>query len=254
MSLRKLVVACTILLVCGLAVTANAQPPNQGGAGGPRFFGGAGGGSGLDMLRGDDVRKELQLVDDQISKLEALQEKSREQMQQFFQGGFQNFRDLSEEERRAQFAKIQETMQKQNEETQKEVDAILLPHQTKRLKQLTTQRRLRAGGSTNVMSADQVAELLSLTDAQKAELKEKAEQIQKELRDKLAELRKDAEADLLSVLTPEQRIQLKDMVGEPFEFQQQQFGGGRGRGGAGGAGAQPGGGDRRRPGGRTPQE
>jgi len=49
-------------------------------------------------------------------------------------------------------------------------------------------------------------------------------------------MRKEAEDDLLSVLTPEQRAEWRDLIGEPFEMQFRGFGGRGGPGGQGGPG------------------
>jgi Spy/CpxP family protein refolding chaperone len=226
-----------------LGATAYGQPPGGGGR-----FGGFGGGgtSGLDLLRNDDVRKELELVDDQIEKLEALEARQREESQRLFGGGGGGggFRNLSAEEREKRTAEMRESMQKLQEEMQKEIDGILLPQQSKRLKQLVAQRRLQGFGG-NLVSVDALATELELSDAQKAELQEKSEALQKELREEIAKLQKQARSELFEVLTPAQRAQLEEMMGEPFEFRQGGFGGGAfGGGRTGGPGARTRGGNR----------
>ena len=70
---------------------------------------------------------------------------------------------------------------------------------------------------------DQTAQELGLTDEQKEKLRAKSEQLEEEIRKKLAELRTQAQNELLKVLTPAQQAKWKDMVGEPFEFQREEF-------------------------------
>lgn len=201
-----------------------------------------GGGGELFLLQNDDVREELGLVDDQVEKLQAIRDKMREDAQAMFAG----IRDLNEDERRAKFEEMRPKMEERQKEVQREMEQVLLPHQVKRLKQIGRQLRTRQGGGG--VNPDTLADELKLTDEQKDRLREKAQEIEKKLRDKIAKIRKEAEDDLLSVLTPEQRAEWRDMVGEPFEMQFRGFGqggpggpgGGRGPGGQGrGAGGRP---------------
>jgi hypothetical protein len=99
------------VLAIGLADSASGQQPGGRGRGRGNFgggFGGFGGGGGVtQLLQDENVRKELDLVDEQISKLGDLSAKLREDMQAQFQGfDFGSLRDLSEEERNARFAEI----------------------------------------------------------------------------------------------------------------------------------------------------
>ena len=81
---------------------------------------------------------------------------------------------------------------------------------------------------------------LKITDDQKEALRKKAEEVQAELNKKLTKLRDEARAEVLSVLTAQQRAQLDKMMGPKFEFSPPNFGGGQGgpgggqRGGRGG--------------------
>jgi len=230
------VVAASILTftITGL----QAQPPGgrggPGGAFGGAFgggFGGPGGGGAMGMLMREDVRKELELLDDQIAELQKIGEGMRDAMRDAFSGD----ENVPREER---FQKMRETMEKVQKDIQAKVDKVLLPHQAKRLKQLENQMNMRGGATRALGGGSPIADELGLTDAQKEKIRAKAEQLEAELRQKLAELRNKAQEELLKELTPQQQAKFKDMVGEPFEFQQPQFG----RGGPGGPGA-PGGGD-----------
>jgi len=218
--------------------SAQAQPPRgpgggPGGFGGPGAFGGGFGGGNLsDVLRREDVRKELELLDDQVEQLQKLAESRGERMRELFGG----LRDVPQDQRRE---KMQEILQKAQQELETEIGKILLPHQLKRAKQLATQLRLRGG--TRAMLGDQMAQDLGLTEDQKEKLRAKSDQLEEELRKKLAEFRTQAQDDLLKLLTPAQQAKWKDMVGDPFEFQRQEFQ----RPGFGGQGNAPGG---RRPG------
>jgi hypothetical protein len=161
------------------------------------------------VLRRQEVRKELELLDDQVQKLEKLAESRRENMKQMFSG----IENVPREER---FQKMRELFQKAQQETEREIGRILLPHQMKRLKQLSLQLRLR-GGTAAVLN-DRAQEL-GLTAEQKEKLREKSAELEEQVQKKYLELRKQKQVELLKTLTPAQQAKWKDLVGEPFEFQ-----------------------------------
>lgn len=176
-----------------------------------RSGGGRFGMSPIDLLSREDVRKELELVDDQLDKIETLAEDRRVQLRAMFT----ELQGLNREQR---MKKMRELFEKSREEVDKRVDQILLPHQAKRLKQISFQTRLR-GGSTRALAGDHVAAELDISPEKREELRAKASEIELEIREKLAELRAKALADMLGMLTPEQRSKWEVLVGEPFEFQ-----------------------------------
>src|SRR5262245_13689662 len=122
------VAALTVIALC--ADSAIAQQPGRGGRGGRGGFGGGfGGGGGVtQLLQDESVRTELDLVDEQVSKLTEISGKLRDDIQAATQGfDFGSLRDLSEDERNARFAEIREKNEKVVAEAQKEIDAVLLP-------------------------------------------------------------------------------------------------------------------------------
>ena len=232
--MKRTFLLAAVALMVGLLMGGDALA--QPGRGGPGGFGGGGGALGL--LRNQQVLDELDIVEEQQEKLEAIGEKLRDEMREMFSG----MRDLSREEREEKFGELREKMQERVADIQKEVDEILLPNQRDRLKQIANQMQNRGGASRALNGS--LGDELGLSDKQKEELTEKAQELRAELEKKIGELRKESEDELLQVLTPEQRKKYKKMLGEPFEFQQQGWGG---RGGDRGRGQ---GGDRGRDGGR----
>ncbi len=265
--LRSSMFAIAALAVIALCVgpALGQQPGGRGGRGGRGGFGGGfggggfGGGGGVTALLQDEaVRTELDLVDEQVTKLQEIGTKIREDVQASFQGiDFGSFRDLSEDERNARMAEIREKADKITAEGQKEIDAVLLPHQRERLKQLQVQSQMRFGAD-QALSRDPLAKDLGITEAQKEQLQAKQQEIEAALNEKIAKLRTEAREELFKVLTTEQQAKLTAMIGKPFTFTggpggPPGFGGGGGFGGRGGEGAPgaPGGRGRRgqRPGG-----
>jgi Spy/CpxP family protein refolding chaperone len=236
MKFRMGAMAVVGALVC--VSLAFGQPGRgQGGRGGAGGFGGGGfGGFGQvrtsDLLRDDKVKAELNLVPDQEKKIEDLAEANRDKAREFFG----SLRDLSDEERTA---KIEEF----RAQTQKEYDAILLPQQRDRLKQLMLQRSSQFSRGPGGLSDDLMKEL-NITDAQKEALTKKAEDIRADVQKKVAKIQDEAKAEILSVLTSEQRAKLEKLMGSKFEFSPPQFGGFGGQGGQGGRPGQGGQGNR----------
>ena len=141
-----------VALLCSTQV-AFGQPGRGPGGGG---FGGGGGVT--ELLRDDKVKAELNIVPDQEKQLEEVATKIRDSARDFFGG----LRDLSDEERRAKFDEFRAN-------ATKEVEAVLLPQQRERLKQLVVQSSARSGRSPGGISTD-VAKEIGLTDAQREEL------------------------------------------------------------------------------------
>jgi Spy/CpxP family protein refolding chaperone len=243
----KVVSRLGFLVIVAIAVVsinsvANAQPGRGGrGFGGGGFFGGQS--NGLDLLNDENVRRELDLVDDQVTKLREVQQRIGEEMRSAFEGfDFQGLRDLSEEEREAKFAPIREKMEKVNADIQKDIDQVLLPQQRQRLKEIVVQSQIRRQGTSGALSGGALATELNITEEQKEKLRAKQAEVEEELRKETEQLRLEARDKILSVLTAEQRAKLNALMGKPIEFQQfggfggGGFGGPGGRGGAGGRG------------------
>lgn len=204
------------VLVCSSAAFAQRGPGGRG-RGGPGFGGPGFGGGSMFMLMNEQIREELEIVPDQLEKLQKIGEQGREGMREMFSG----MRDLNEEERRAKWEEIRAKMEERRAALQEEIDNVLLPHQKERLDQIQVQMRMR-GGAGRALGGDFLAEKLGITDAQKEQLEKVREEVEAELQKKMAEIRAEAEEKILGVLTATQKAQLEKLRGEPFEFQ---FGG-----------------------------
>ncbi len=237
-SRKLLVAALAVVCVVSVCVTTAlaAQPGGRGGRGGGRggpggMFGGGFGGGGLTgVLMREDVRKELELVDDQVADLQKLAEGRRDRMGEMFSG----LRDIEDREERGR--KFREIMEKAQAEIEKDISKVLLPHQMKRAKQLAFQQRLRGGAGRALTSGGSMAEELGITETQQEKLRAANEKLQNELRQKIAELQNEAQEELLKILTPQQQAKFKELVGEPFEFAPMEFRRPGGEGGRGGRG------------------
>lgn len=216
-----LVGLAAVLMVVMTMQTVQAQRGRRGGGapggapGGARgsMMGGMGGmmggGSELALLRLPEVQKELDLLKEQVDDLTKINEDQRNVLRDLFS----QMRNMSQEERTAKMRGAMEGIQKK-------VDDVLLPNQAKRLKQLALQQRLR-GGISAALRDDKLVSELGISAAEKEKIDAKAAELEEQMRKQITELRKKAQDELMKTLTPPQQAKLKDMLGEPFEFQAQ---------------------------------
>lgn len=206
-----------------LGSSAVAQPGGgfggRGGFGRGGGFGGPGGGM-TGLLMSEDVRRELEITDDQLADLESMGEELRDQMRSMFEG----MRDLSPEERRDRFATMREDMEEIQAQAEERINEVLLPHQVARLREINLQQQVRRGGLQGALRGE-LAEELGITEEQREQMAAKAEELQQELQQKIEQLRKDAQEELMGLLTPEQRSKIESMMGSEFEMQTPAFGG-----------------------------
>ena len=207
------------LALCGAFITANDGFAQGRGRGNPF------GGSMLELLMNEDVRQEIELVDEQEQQLRELGEKFRDKMR----SRFQEMRDSGD------YSRMREVMTEVGKEVEKDASDVLLDHQVARLKQLQVQSKMQRGAS-EALASDAIREKLGLTDEQLKEIQEVAKEAQEEVRKKIQQAQKEAQEKILGVLTPEQQRVWKEMIGESFSFQNRsRFGGNRGpRGNRGG--------------------
>jgi len=187
------------------------------------------------------VQKELELVDDQKTKIKEASDKAQAARRELFSG----MQDIAPEERQAKMEEIGKKMQAQQDEMKKVIESTLLPNQLKRLKEIA----LQVAG-TQALNDKQVQDDLKLTADQVAKIKTIGEDSTKKIQElftpggdmqsafpKIQEIRQDAEKQIIGVLTDEQKASLEKMKGEKLDIPASELGGfGRGRGGPGGPG------------------
>lgn len=194
-----------------------------GGGGGFRQGGRMGGGSEWGLLGRVDVQRDLKVTDDQKKKIEAAQQKRRDEMQALRDsGGFPNFQEMTQDERAKFVEKLQEA-------EKKAFEGVLTKEQESRLREINIQLQ---GNRAITMAA--VQKELKITDAQKkqiGELQTKQQDAMRSVfekmqngeieRDQMREvMTKNSEAmntELGKILTKEQADQLKKMGGAPFK-------------------------------------
>jgi Spy/CpxP family protein refolding chaperone len=181
------------------------------GMGGMGMFGGGGGvyNNSLNWLEDESMLTELDIIDEQREKLQQLRDEVQKRRQDFGK----TVRELPAE-KRVDF--IREFANLLSANTDEKVNEILLPHQRKRFDQLRLQTQMRNSGA-GALENEKLIEQLGITDAQREELKKKRAEVEVKLRKKLDALRKEAQEEMCSVLTQEQRDKLKEMLGREYD-------------------------------------
>jgi len=169
------------------------------------------------LLMRDDVKTELNLTDEQKTKLQAIQEEVQGKMRDAFQSGGSD--------RTA----MQAAMQKISEDSSKEINAVLTADQQKRLKQIAYQ----FAGNAAALDPD-TAKAIGITDDQKAKiddlntkmqeantaLREKAQSGEidrSEIGPKMQSNQKALNDAIGGILTDDQKAKLKDLQGPEFK-------------------------------------
>lgn len=166
-------------------------------------------GSTLGLLSDANIRKDLEMVDDQYQELQDLsaqvQKRAAEQIRGIDFGDRDN---------------LVKQISKIRDQATSDLNAVLLPHQRERLQQIRMQALLRRRSLVDVLTSDPVRSDLEITEGQSKELKKFEKEVQKDLAKEIAKLQEKARDRLLSKLNPTQKQQAKEMIGDAFEFSQ----------------------------------
>jgi Spy/CpxP family protein refolding chaperone len=155
--MRKLVWMFAVVFVLSAVSSTFAQPGGRGGMRGG--FGMMGGGFGL-FLENDQLKKEVNLTEDQVTQLRKVLEESRPPRPERREGG------QGREQRPA--PPSPEEFEKRIDETQAKLDKILTPEQREKVKVLQFQL---SGGLDSPFLGTRSLTVLNLTEEQKMSLK-----------------------------------------------------------------------------------
>ena len=162
--------------------------------------------STLGLLANEDIRKDLEMVDDQYEDLqkanEEIQRRAAEQLKAL---------DLTD------IKSATEQILAIRDQSEKELRDTLLPHQMKRLLQLAAKNQLRYRSLVQILTSDPMKTELEINDKQSRDLKNAEKEIEAELEREIAKLREKAREKLLSNLRSAQRDQINEIFGD-FEF------------------------------------
>jgi hypothetical protein len=163
--------------------------------------------STLGLLSDPRVREELEVMDDQYQQLQAMNEdiikRAAGQLRALDFGDGKNLVD--------QIRRIQH-------QAEEDLQAVLLPHQLDRLRQLQARSRLRQRSLVDVITSEPYRSQLEISDRQSAELRQAEREVLQELEREIQALREKARQRLLETLKPAQREKAETLFGEAFDF------------------------------------
>ncbi len=162
------------------------------------------------LLSNSQVQKDLELDQDQITELRKIQDDYQKQIRNEIKQARKNKSFNSK--------KWKEISQRIFKERKSAMGAVLLPHQSKRLKQIAAQMELKNRGDLNALIGSNLASELGIDDEQKERLKKRAAEIKKEFDEEVARLKKEAQQKLFRELRPDQRKKLDELTREKFEY------------------------------------
>lgn len=171
----------------------------------------------IHWLRNPQIQKEIELVDEQAKKIEALRK-------DFYEESRQMYSKLKGVDRAKYHEKQQEQYKALAEKTDKRLKDILLPQQIDRLNQIQIQMQmqLRTYGNVSPLMGGNLAKELGITQEQQKEMQEAQvaanKQMQEKIRKFYEQARKERTEEVLRVLSSEQRAKLKKMLGNDFEW------------------------------------
>lgn len=168
--------------------------------------------STLGLLADKNIRADLEMVDDQYEELKRLNSEIQNRMADQIRG-----LDFGDTENLAS------RIRAMSQQSQNDLNSVLLPHQVTRLRQIRMQSQLRRRSLVDILTSDPLKSELVITDRQSDELRQEEKEIEEDLAREIAKLREKARDRLLSKLKPNQKAQVKEMLGDAFDFSKSSY-------------------------------
>lgn len=161
-------------------------------------------------LEWPNVREELELAEDQIRQIKEAQDASYKAINKYLQENQSNGQALDHK-------KMQQFMHDNQQKSRAAINAALLPHQQRRLKQVALQLRMKHQGVSAALMSKEVAEELGLDEAEYERFQKAAQNARIEMEKEYARLRAAFKEKLLNELTETQRAKLKKLAGDEMK-------------------------------------
>ena len=177
--------------------------------------------SPLSLTKSRLVRADLELVNDQASRLANIQQdfdRERKLLGESFLATLRSFEETGRQLDDETLSEANRKVQDLKKKTEKQKKEVLLPHQIERLEQIAAQVHIRDAGYGAAIVHPKTAKLLGISDVQKSRIIKRSNEIAEELKKEIDKLKEKARKDLLSELTPKQRKTLKGITGEELEL------------------------------------
>lgn len=165
----------------------------------------------MNLLLDPSVKKDLELVDDQLVELasvrKAFQDKLQRRRRELF--GAKQANDTP------RVNVISQSVKDLEKKFHQAMSDKLLPQQLERLKQINYQMEVkRYGGTTNALRQGKLSEALGITKEQLKKITEIQKKMHSDFAEKLKEIQESAKTETMKVLTAHQKRMLKELTGE----------------------------------------
>ncbi|MDB4640327.1 hypothetical protein OAF56_01720 [Pirellulaceae bacterium] len=192
---------------------------------GPMFSSMSGSNGMMNMLENKSVRDEIELVDDQFKKMQEFNRELQSAMMKEVQNMMKPTKSADGKTNNKSIqlrgTKLKDLIKQQKEDAEKKLKDLLLPHQIKRLEQLSHQVSMKKSGTANALTSGKLKEQLELTDDEVAKLQARSKVLNAKLQQDIAALKAKAKKDLLKELSSSQRKKLDELTGDEFEYKEQ---------------------------------
>ena len=176
----------------------------------------------LPALFNPKVQQELEISEQQLGRIRkifdgirAAQKEFGAELREFSKTGAS--KDAIDAKRKEFIAKLDE----KKDDVAKDAFEVLLPHQMKRLKQVTIQVMMREsakeGKKQSGLLTKEMMEFLEIDEKQADKIKNKSIELQKKLMEEFKELQDKYTKELLQELSAKQRKKYEDVVGKKFD-------------------------------------
>lgn len=174
----------------------------------------------LPALFNQQIREELELVDDQKESLDRHMEALKREQEALGRELREFARHATKEEAEKMRQEMIAQFEQQKSQVQADIMEVLLPHQKTRLRQVTAQAMLREITRKKKVAAGilvpEIKDYLEIDSKQSKQLEQKAKEINKRLAEEIRKLTESAQQELLGELSAKQRNKYLELIGEPI--------------------------------------
>ena len=180
----------------------------------------------MQLQHNRDMHVEIDLVEDQLHSLKEVFKKHQRDMMEFQRENHETHEETQRlmasgehEAARELSLRVQRVQLKFFEESIAEAKSILLPHQFKRLQEISKQQLAKRANpfQDEFGAAIGMADELGLTEEEKQRLFEAVQRIRKEYYSEIAKLKEKANGEILENIPASKREKLKEIFGDPFD-------------------------------------
>ena len=173
-----------------------------------------------------DMRKELEIVGDQVDALKKLAQEYQAASMEFHSKNSKmmvKVQQLLKDSKPLEAQKLAQQFQQKNqdlsEKYMEKLSETLLPHQIERLTQISKQQRVKSMNrfSDEFGVAAALADEIGLSEKEKVKLIETIKEARREYYEKVEALKKVANEKIMSSLTTEQQQKMREILGDTFD-------------------------------------